>query len=347
MPHTNFPRLKVAHTPTPLELLENLGRTLGLTLYVKRDDCTGLGFGGNKVRQLEYYFGAAAAQKADTILITGAVQSNFVRTAAAMAAKFGMGCHIQLEERVAGVSELYRSNGNVLLDQLLGATLHSFPEGEDEAGADAAVGEIADELRASGKTPYVIPLAASHPPLGALGYIDAAKELAGQLAQGDLPSFDEIVVASGSAVTHSGLLFGLRMLGLSTPVLGICVRRGRDAQKPRVDQRLRDIAAMLEISSPTEPDDVRVFDGSLAPGYGLLNAATIEAIEMAAQLEGLFLDPVYTGKTMAGLMQQARSGELTGKRVLFWHTGGAPAIFAYGDQLVNSPDFADDTGANL
>lgn len=164
-----FPRAAIGHLPTPLEAMPNLGRELDLSLFVKRDDCTGIGFGGNKVRQLEYYLGAAQTAQADVLLITGAVQSNFVRTTAAMGCRLGMGCHIQLEERVPDISNLHRANGNVLLDRLLGATLHSYPDGEDEAGADAAIGRIADSLRSAGQTPYVIPLGVDSNPLGALG----------------------------------------------------------------------------------------------------------------------------------------------------------------------------------
>lgn len=313
--------------------MPRLGGAYGLNLFVKRDDCTGVGFGGNKVRQLEYYVGAALAQGADTLLITSAIQSNFVRTAAAMGRRFGLDCHIQLEDRVPGVSDLYRTNGNVLLDGLLGATLHSYPDGEDEAGADAAVLKLAEELRRKGKHPYVIPLAADHPPLGALGYIAAALELAGSNTGSNVEPFDDIIVGSGSALTHAGLLFGLRALGISTPVYGICVRRDAASQSARVAQRMADLAALTGLDVTVSPRDVRLFDGVLAPGYGQLNARTTAAIRQTAELEGLFLDPVYTGKAMAGLIALAGKAQLGGKRVLFWHTGGAPALFAYADQL--------------
>jgi len=240
-----FPRVPMTHAPTPLEPMPNLGRDLGLSLLVKRDDCTGIGFGGNKVRQLEYYLGAAQAENADTILITGAIQSNFVRTAAAMAGRLGMACHIQLEERVAGVSDVYRESGNVLLDHLLGARLHAFPEGENEAGADAALQALAGRLRDEGARPYVIPLGAGHPPLGSLGYVDAAIEIAAQLDATE--PIDEIIIASGSANTHAGLLFGLRALGRSIPVRGICVRREAGLQTGRVAQRVADIGALLDL----------------------------------------------------------------------------------------------------
>ena len=326
-----FPKVDVAHLPTPLEKLSNLGEDLGLSLFVKRDDCTGFAFGGNKVRQLEYYIGDAKEKDADTVLITGAVQSNFVRTAAAMARRFGMQCHIQLEERVSGASDLYRSNGNVLLDRLLGVTIHTFPVGGDESGADKALYKLADDLREQGHRPYVITLGTDHPPLGALGYVEAALEYNAQ--RQDLDAFDAIVVGSGSASTHSGLLYGLRAIGDQTPVIGICVRRAASLQKPRVEGRVDDIDDLLGTNDTVQHGDVRVFDGALAPGYGKLNDITRRAILDTAGREGLFLDPTYTGKVMGGLMMLAESGELSGKRVLFWHTGGQPGLFAYADQL--------------
>ena len=325
------PRMAMAHLPTKIEWMGNLGGEIGLDLWVKRDDCTGIGFGGNKVRQLEYYFGAAQIAAADTVLITGAVQSNFVRTAAAMARRLGLDCHIQLEERVPGVSDLYRENGNVLLDRLLGATLHRFPEGENEAGADAAVAAIADDLKSRGCRPYVIPLSAAHPPLGALGYVGAAIELLRQL--NDTDPFDEIFIASGSALTHVGLLYGLRALGSRMPVRGICVRRDAMAQRRRVAQRLADLGGMLDFPLLVDPEDIRLYDGTLAPGYGRMSEAVSNTIRWTAHSEGLFLDPVYTGKVMAGLIELAEMGELAGHRILFWHTGGQPALFGYGDQL--------------
>lgn len=326
-----YPRVVVAHTPTPIEALDNLGSDLGISLHVKRDDCTGTGFGGNKVRQLEFYLGAAVNEGADTVLITGAVQSNFARTAAAMARRLDMECHIQLEDRVAPVSVLYRENGNVLLDRLLGATIHRFPEGENEAGADAALSAIADELQAAGRRPYIIPLGMDHPPLGALGYIVAAVELAEQFER--IERFDEIVVASGSSLTHVGLLFGLRALGIDIAVHGICVRRDAESQRARVAARIRDLGELMDLKVGIDPADIQLFDGALAPGYGRLNTITTDAILRTARREGLFLDPTYTGKAMAGLIHLARTDRLAGNRVLFWHTGGQPALFGYGDQL--------------
>jgi D-cysteine desulfhydrase/L-cysteate sulfo-lyase len=321
--------VRLGHAPTPLERAPALGKALGIDLHIKRDDCTGLAFGGNKVRQLEFYLGAAVAQNADTILITGAVQSNFVRVAAAAARTLGMEIHIQLEERVPDVDASYRSSGNVLLDKLLGAHLSSFPVGNDESAADASLEELADKLAAEGRHPFVIHLGVEHPPLGGLGYVVAAREIAKQMAERDL-GFDHVVVASGSALTHGGLLVGLRALGEQVPVTGICVRRGAGEQHPRVFNRCREIAAMIAHPDCVSESDVTVSDAVLAPGYGQMNPATLSAMSMAARLEALMLDPVYTGKTMAGLVALVHDATFKpGARVLFMHTGGLPALFAY------------------
>ena len=326
-----FPRVRLGHAPTPLDPAPNLGAALGVDLWIKRDDCTGLAFGGNKVRQLEFHFGEARARGADTVLVTGAVQSNLVRIAAAAARKLGMAVHIQLEDRVADGSETYRTSGNLLLDRVLGATLHPFPEGEDEAAADAAMERRAAALAAEGRRPYVVHSAPGPPPLGGLGYVLAAEEIVDQ-ARGT--GFDAVVCASGSALTHAGLLVGLRALGEQVPVLGICVRRDAASQAARVARVAGALAAMIERPDTFDAGGVDVSDAVLAPGYGRLNEAVREAMEMAARHEGLLLDPVYTGKAMAGLIAHVRSGRIApGSRVLFVHTGGQPALFAYGDSL--------------
>ncbi|MEL6479186.1 MAG: D-cysteine desulfhydrase family protein [Pseudomonadota bacterium] len=323
--------------PTPFERLDRLSEAnTGATLWAKRDDMQGLAFGGNKTRQLEYYFGEALAQGADTVLITGAVQSNFCRLAAAFAAKLGMACHIQQEERVAKDDPLYRHSGNVLVERLLGAEISSYPHGEDEAGADRQLEERATTLRAEGRTPYVIHLAPGHPPLGALGYIDCAREV---LADIDAAGIEiaHIAIPSGSGATHGGFLFGLRALGSRIPVTGFCVRRPASAQQPRIAHRCQEIADLLDIPNPVAAEDVVVNDRYLAPGYGLLNAPTSRAIRMAARTEALMLDPVYSGKCMAGALNLAGNAR-AGEHVLFIHTGGTPAIFAYATSLEQELD---------
>ena len=330
-----FPRVRLGHAPTPLDAAPRLGAALGIELWIKRDDCTGLAMGGNKVRQLEFPLGEAQSRDADTLLITSAVQSNYVRVAAAAGRRLGMETHIQLEERVPDVDALHRSSGNVLLDRLFGAKLHSFPVGDDEPAADASLDLLAQSLEDEGRRPYVIHLAPAHPPLGALGYVLAAEEILAQARERGI-EFDAVVCPTGSALTHAGLLVGFRAQGREVPVYGICVRRDADSQVARVCQVAEQLAAMIEQPEVFDADDVMAFDGVLAPGYGRLNDTVREAIALAAHQEGLLLDPVYTGKTMAGLIEHVRSGIIpAGSRVLFIHTGGLPAIFAYGDKLGN------------
>jgi L-cysteate sulfo-lyase len=328
------PRARLAHLPTPLEPMPNLTRALGgASLWVKRDDCTGLAMGGNKTRQLEFYFGDAVAQGADTVIITGAVQSNFVRQTAAAAARLGMNCEIQLEHRVATAAPEYAVSGNVLLDRLLGAKIHHLPEGEDEQAADAAQEAIADRVRSAGGRPYVIHLSPGHPPLGALGYVVAMEELLSQAAERDL-AFDAVVLPTGSAATHAGTLVGLRRQSSAVKVIGICVRRGKSPQGPRV---LRQALATAELAgSPgvVAEDDVIVFDDWLGPGYGQATPEMKEAIALAARREGLLLDPVYTGKSMAGLIGLVRRGYFgSNENVLYLHTGGTPALFGYSSMI--------------
>ncbi len=328
----NLPRVQLGHSPTPLEEMPNLTRALGgPRLFVKRDDCTGLALGGNKVRQLEFYLGQALAEEADTVLITGAVQSNFVRLAAAAARKLGMDIHVQLEERVPKSDPIYRNSGNVLLDRILGATLHFYHKGDDEAGADRNLAVIAGRLRAAGRRPYIIPLAPGHAPLGALGYVVAAREILDQAGQMGL-LLDEIVIGSGSGHTHAGLLSGLRAAGSAATVTGICVRRDAETQFERIRTRCAEIAELLGIAPVVGESDIHLLGEFLPPGYGQLNDATREAITLAARSEGLILDPVYTGKVMAGFLARARKAGPE-RTLLFVHTGGTPSVFAYESEL--------------
>ncbi len=328
----DLPRVPLFSAATALEWMPNLTqRCGGAGLFVKRDDALGFAFGGNKVRQLEFYLGDALAQGADTILITGAVQSNFVRLAAAASNRLGLQCHIQLEERVQKDDVHYRQSGNVLIDRLLGAVMHSYPEGEDEYGADRRLGEIARDLTQCGRRPYIIPLSPDHPPHGALGYVVAAGELLQQLDEKKI-TLDKIVLPSGSGNTHAGLLFGLRALGCSVPVHAICVRRNAEAQFARIKDRCHAIAKLLAIRSPVQDTDILLDDRYLSPGYGLPNEPTMRAILWGARSEALMLDPAYSGKSMAGLIEQAKHAD-PDAHLLFWHTGGMPGLFAYQDDL--------------
>ena len=333
-----FPRVRLGHAPTPLDPAPRLGATLGIELWIKRDDCTGLAFGGNKVRQLEFYLGDAQTRGADTVLTSGAVQSNFVRVAAAGARQLGMDIHVQLEDRVEPADDLYGSSGNVLLDRLLGATLHSFSAGPDETAAaetaaDDELDRRAQALAATGRRPYVIHNGVGHPPVGGLGYVVAAGEILEQARDAGV-RFDAVVCASGGGLTHGGLLAGPRALGEKAPVHGICVRRAADRQRVRIAKRATEIGALIGRSETFHPDDVDAYDTVLPPGYGKLSKAVGDAISMAARLEALLLDPVYTGKAMAGLIDLVRTGRIAaGSRVLFVHTGGLPAIFSYAAAL--------------
>lgn len=329
-------RVQLGHLPTPLESMPNLSKVIGycnnVELFIKRDDCTGLGMGGNKVRQCEFYLGEAIAKGADTILITGAMQSNFTRTVAASARKLGLDCHIQAEKRVSHDSSLYYHSGNILLSRILGATMHTYEQGEDEEGADKQLEIIADDLRKQGKKPYVIHLGPNHPQLGSLGYILAANEIIQEAKQMEI-TFNQIAVATGSGATHAGLLFGLRALGDQTPVTGICVRREKTLQNPRIAKHCENISDLLGIDNPVNVEDIIINDDALAPGYGQINDAVLEAIELTAHNEGIILDPVYTGRTMAGFLSLARNAK-THEKHLFIHTGGQPSIFGYEEDLL-------------
>jgi D-cysteine desulfhydrase family pyridoxal phosphate-dependent enzyme len=329
-----FARTQIAHLPTPLERLSRLEAALELTtpVYIKRDDCTGMATGGNKVRQLEFYFGDALEKGATRILITGAVQSNFVRTAAGFAARLGLKCTVQLEDRVAGKDASYHNSGNVLLDRLFGAEITRFDVGEDEFGADRSLEAMAQAAREAGEVPYVIHLSETPRPLGALGYVVAAEEL---LADAERLGIDigTVVVPSGSASTHAGTLVGLRAAGRADiRVLGTCVRRLASEQGPRVQRVCSALETMMGLPPTVEDADVNVSDATFEGGYGVIGDSTREAMRLGAQLEALVLDPVYTAKGFAGLLHHLRAG--TDERaVVFIHTGGLPALFAYGDSV--------------
>ena len=330
----DFPRAKLFSSPTDIEPLPRLGKRLGIDLKVKRDDLLPVAMGGNKIRQLEYYLGEAIARQADCVLITGAVQSNFVRLCAACARKLGLEPHIQLENRVPKDDATYSHSGNVLLNQLLGATIHYYSGEQTEAAADANLDALAEDLRRKGKSPYVIHLGTDHPPLGGLGYARAAAEMFLQYeATGQKP--DHVVLGSGSGLTHAGFLAGARTIGWNVPVHGICVRRPATEQAPRILKRATEICRMLGSGYSVEDKDISVDDRALDPGYGLLNDAVRNAMEYAAYDEGLLLDPVYTGRVLAGMIGLTKQGLIEhGQSVAFIHTGGLPAIFAYQRELI-------------
>lgn len=320
-----FPRRRYTPHFTPLEHAPNLSATLGgPDIWIKRDDLLGLAAGGNKTRKLEFLVADALAQGCDTLITVGAPQSNHCRLTLAAANKEGLKCRLVLEQRVPGSYEP-NASGNNFLYNLLGVEAISVISAGDDM--NAATQKHAAELEAQGRKGYVIPGGGSNA-LGALGYVSCAHEIAQQAFEQGL-AFDRIVVASGSCGTHSGLLVGFKSVNFDAPVTGINVRRPRAEQEGNLLKLARETAALLKIDAP-QASDVTALDEWVGPGYSLPTDEMIEAVRMLARTEAILLDPVYSGKAMAGLIGLARRGELKrGERVLFVHTGGAPALYAY------------------
>lgn len=327
---SQFPRVSLAHLPTPLEFLPRLTMHLdGPDIYVKRDDCTGLATGGNKTRKLEFSMGEALREGADTVITVGAIQSNHVRQTAAAACKLGMSCEVLLEHRVDHPSATYTSSGNIFLDRLFGANLREYPGGAD---FDSAMAKVADEIRANGGTPYIVPGGASNT-IGALGYVDCGIELLNQLSEQDL-SIDHIVSATGSAGTHAGLVVGLRGSGSDLPILGIGVNAPQNIQEERVYKLAAETAELVGAPGCVAREDIVADCNYIGPGYGKPTESMNEAVLMLARLEGLLFDPVYSGKALAGMIDYVRQGRFTkGQKIVFLHTGGSAGLFAYADSL--------------
>lgn len=305
----------------------------GPKVWIKRDDCTGLASGGNKTRKLEFLIGEAIAEGADMVVTQGAVQSNHVRQTAAAACRYGLHCHGLLERRVPDAGAAYEHTGNVFLDQLFGATLEFRPPGlnmNDEAEA------AAEMFRAQGRRPYVIPGGGSNA-TGALGYAVCAEELVAQAREKNF-KIDWIVLGTGSTGTQAGLLAGLHVLGANMPVMGISVRQKRDTQIKAVHALAEKTVAKLKGGS-IPVSKVVVDDGYVGAGYGIPAQSTLDAIMLTARTEGILLDPVYSGKGFAGLIGLARAGFFDADdNVVFLHTGGSAALFAYEDVLVGAAD---------
>jgi L-cysteate sulfo-lyase len=325
---SRFPRRRFAHLPTPLEPMERLsGHLGGPRLWIKRDDCTGLSGGGNKTRKLEFLLGDALDKGCDTLITQGATQSNHVRQTAAAAARFGLDCHALLEDRTGNNSPDYTLNGNVLLDRLHGARLSRRAGGTD---MNAEMETLAAELRAKGKKPYVIPGGGSNP-VGALGYANCALELVAQANERGL-KIDHVVHATGSAGTQAGFVAGLVAVNAQIPVLGIGVR----APKAKQEQSVFDLACRTaeHMGAPgiVKREHVVANCDYVGPGYGLPTEGMIEAVKLLARLEGILLDPVYTGKGMDGMIDLVRKGFFAkDSDVVFLHTGGSAGLFAYPD----------------
>lgn len=322
----NFPtRVHLAHLPTPLEKLDRLSRHLGgPDIYVKRDDLTGLATGGNKTRKLEFLVADALAHGCNHLVTTGGPQSNHCRQTAAAAAKTGMGCTLVLNGKKPD-----NTTGNLLLDELLGAHVY-WTNGRNR---QEVMAEVIKEQETMGHKPYLIPLGGSNV-MGATGYVYAMQELVTQLNASNI-NIDFIVFASSSGGTHAGIALGAEIFNFRGQILGISIDHPADNLHTQVAALATATSTHLGCGMTPVANRVEVNDDYLGGGYAVVGEGEREAIKMVAQLEGLLLDPVYTGRAMAGLIDLIRWGAFTrGQSVLFWHTGGTAALPAFSDKLI-------------
>lgn len=323
----NLPKASLGYFPTPLIELTRLSKTLGgPNIYMKRDDNTGLALGGNKTRKLEYIMGDALAKGADTVITAGAIQSNHCRQTAGAAASLGLECHL-----VLGGKKPEQPQGNLLLDKVYGCHIHWA--GENRKGED--IPALVAQLKAEGKKPYVIPYGGSNE-LGAVAFIEAYKELNAQ-REALKVDFSHIIFASSSGATHAGLMLGNKMLETYSQIVGINIDKG-EMDKVPFDEHIVSLAnstaQFIAADYQFTADDLILNSDYVGDGYGVIGELEKEAIALTAQNEGILLDPVYTGRAMGGLIDMIRTGQIKATdNVLFWHTGGAPALFAYADDL--------------
>ena len=321
---SRFPKTSLGFFPTPVAELFRLGKELkGPRIFIKRDDLTGLALGGNKTRKLEIILGEAIAQGCDTIITAGAAQSNHCRQTAAAAAKLNMECHL-----ILGGEQPENISGNLLLDKIFGCHIHWG--GANRKGED--IHKIFDQLKATGKLPYIVPYGGSNE-LGAISFIDAVEELTTQTDE----VFSHVVFASSSGGTHAGLILGKHIFKQAFELVGISIDKD-EIDNQMLDQYIINLtnrtAKLIGLEATFSGRDLILNTNYIGEGYGVIGPLENEAINLTAQLEGILLDPVYTGRAMGGLIDMIRTGAI-GKdaKVLFWHTGGAPALFAYSDSL--------------
>lgn len=320
--------------PTPLAEMKRLSERLGgPRLWIKRDDLTGLAFGGNKTRKLEFLMAEALAQECDAVITAGAAQSNHCRQTAAAAAALGLSCHLAL-----GGSIPSTANGNLLLDQLLGAKIHWC--GDLRKGEGLV--RIEEELASRGRRPFVIPYGGSNA-VGAAGFAAAMVELDRQLAQAGVRP-GAIVFASSSGGTHAGLMVGKSMTGNDARILGIRIDKDESREAPfdaQIALLANQIAERLGLRERYQQKDVVLNRNYAGPGYGVVGDLERDAIRLMAECEGILLDPVYTGRAFGALLDLIRQGEFrSDEDVIFWHTGGAPALFSYAEVLAENRDGA-------
>ena len=322
-----LPSIKLATLPTPLEVAPRLSEELGVRVLMKRDDLTGFALGGNKARKLEFLIADALEKKSDVVVTGGGPQSNHARMTAAAARKVGMDATL-----IFFGYPPPESNGNLLLDELLGAEI-LYTRTDDKTETDRMIERVTSELTTRGRRPYLIPRGGSTV-LGCCSYILAVGELLAQLkTQAVTP--DYIIITTGSCGTHAGILAGLKFFNSSIPVIGITVSRPLSEGLQRINALVKDTAEFLETPLPLARNDVIIKDAYLGRDYAIITPEARDAIRWVAQLEGIFLDPVYTGKTMAGMIDLVRRGEIPrGSTIVFWHTGGAPGIFGHPHDFV-------------
>lgn len=329
-----FPRRGYVKHPTPVEPLPAFSKALGgkVNIWIKRDDLLPGTGGGNKTRKLDFCIADALAKGADTIITCGAVQSNHCRLTLAWSVKEGLDCHLVLEERVAG-SYKPESSGNNFLFQMMGVKSTTVVPGGSPMMQEMQ--KLADKLAASGRKPYIIPGGASNH-IGALGYVQCAQELQQQMFEQDF-TFDHIVVPSGSAGTHAGFLLGILGCNMNIPVIGVGVNRKKSVQEQAVYDLMLKAADSMGVKTDLPRESVVAYDDYVGPGYSLPTDAMVEAVTLLARTESILLDPVYSGKAMSGLIDFVRKDKFpVGSNVLFLHTGGSPALFAYLDTFHKS-----------
>ncbi|RKS28025.1 D-cysteine desulfhydrase [Pseudomonas sp. WPR_5_2] len=323
-----YPRATLLEGRTPIQKLSRLSQLPelnGCNLYVKRDDLTGLGGGGNKLRKLEFLLGEALAEGADTLVTWGGLQSNHARLTAAVAARQGLACELILTPSAVRTDEDFCHNGNVVLDALFGAKIHRLAAG---AAPDAYAAELLEKLKRQGKKPFVMPLGGSSP-RGSLGYAACAAEILRQADALDI-QFDQIIVPNGSAGTHSGLLAGVTLARSSTKITGYSVLATEEQASTLTLEKTRQVLQLLTCSTPLAENAIKVDGSQRGEAYGAPTEAMLEAVRLLASHEGLLTDPVYGGKAFAGLLAAVRRGDYpSGSNLLFVMTGGLPGIFAY------------------
>lgn len=326
-------KIKLAQLPTPIQKLSKLSQYLdGPTIYMKRDDLTGVGLSGNKIRKLEYVIAEAKKQKCDTLITTGGLGSNHARATAVAARQMGLHPYLVLRGKPGPAPD-----GNFLLDGLLNAQIKLISK-EDYQHRDEIMSQVADELKKEGRKPYIIPEGASNE-VGAWGYFSAVKEIQNQVSKSKLPPFDAIILATGSGGTQAGLILGSSYYEYDVPIFGVNVCDDEAYFVEKIKMISTKFINRYNFPKPFYENSIRIIDGYVGEGYALSREEELELIKLVARLEGIFIDPVYTGKAMHGLIDQIKKGKFTkDMNILFIHTGGIFGLFPKRHTFVGGPD---------